>query len=257
MPAATTRAERRRDARRRHGRARGARRTGPRPDRSSRAQIIGAAAAAVLATIALIWAGNGGLTTPVATAAPGSASQPTGAAGQVVTLSEHSRGVAAAPVTIEEWADFQCPACGQFARLTVPLIMTSYVAAGQVRLVYRHFSFLGPESEWAAEAAECAGEQGRFFEYHDRLYASQAGENRGTFSKTNLKRLGAELGLGQTFAACVDSGRYAQAVRDQTASGQARGIDRTPTLFVNGRKIEGAATFEQLRGIIDPLLAGR
>lgn len=227
------------------------------PDRSSRARIVGAAAVAVLATAALIWVGNSGPSTPAATTVPAASGLPTTTPGQATPLSDHIRGLATAPVTIEEWADFQCPACGQFARLTVPQVMTGYVAKGQVRIVYRHFSFLGQESQWAAEAAECAGEQGKFFEYHDRLYAAQAGENRGAFSKANLKRFGADLGLGQGFAACVDSGRYAQAVRDQTASGQARGIDRTPTLFVNGRKIEGAATFEQLRAIVEPLLAGR
>ena len=257
MPPSATRAQRRRDARRQRSSAQSAHATHAQQIRSSRAQIVGAAAVAVLATAALIWAGNGGLSAPAATTTPPASGLPTATPGQVTTLSEHARGTAAAPVTIEEWADFQCPACGQFARLTVPQLVTRYVAQDQVRIVYRHFSFLGQESRWAAEAAECAGEQGKFFEYHDKLYASQAGENRGAFSKANLKRFGTELGLGQGFAACVDSGRYAQAVRDQTASGQARGIDRTPTLFVNGTKIEGAATFEQLRAIIEPLLPGR
>lgn len=226
----------------------------------TRAQILVAAAVAALATVALVIAGTVGASVPALTPVttdPAVSGPPPSVPGRVTALPEHARGIAAAPVTIEEWADFQCPACGQFARLTVPQLVATYVARGQVRIVYRHFAFLGPESSWAAEASECAGEQGKFFEYHDKLYASQAGEGRGAFSKENLKRFGAELGLAQSFASCVDSGRYAQAVREQTASGQARGIDRTPTLIVNGRKIEGAATFEQLRAIIEPLLAGR
>jgi len=105
-------------------------------------------------------------------------------------LASARRPVANAPVTIEEWADFQCPACGQFARLTEPQLLSTYGAKGQVSIVFHHFAFLGQESSWAAEAAECAGEQGKFFEFHDALYSSQAGENRGAFSKDNLKKLG-------------------------------------------------------------------
>jgi protein-disulfide isomerase len=169
----------------------------------------------------------------------------------------HVRGLDTASVTIEEWADFQCPACGSFARTTEPQLVATYVARGQVKIVYRHLAFLGPESQWAAEASECAKEEGKFWEFHDRLFASQAGENRGTFSKENLKRIGEALGLGQSFAACVDSGRYAQRVRDETKAGQDKGVRATPTLFVQDRRIEGAATFEQLRSIIDPLVAAR
>ena len=169
----------------------------------------------------------------------------------------HVRGPETAPVTIEAWADFQCPACGTFARTTEPQLVATYVARGQVKIVYRHLAFLGPESQWAAEASECADEQGKFWEFHDRLFAAQAGENRGTFSKDNLKRIGEALGLSQSFAACVDSGRYAQRVRDETKAGQDKGVRATPTLFVRDRKIEGAATFEQLKAIIDPLVAAR
>lgn len=219
---------------------------GPRALRgTSRLQIAAVAVVAVLAVLGLVWLGN------ISTSAPTSSLPPN------VVQTGHVRGQVNAPVTIEEWADFQCPACGQFARVTEPRLMTSYVAPGQVKLVFHHFAFLGLESNWAGEAAECAGEQGKFFEYHDKLYASQAGENRGAFSKDNLKKLGNDLGLGPAFAACVDSGRYAQAVRDDTKTGGDRGVQATPTLFVNGRKIEGAASFDQLKAIIDPILAGK
>jgi protein-disulfide isomerase len=160
-------------------------------------------------------------------------------------------------VTIEEWADFQCPACGQFARTTERELLEMYVASSRVRYSYRNFAFLGSESSWAAEAAECAADEGRFWEYHDLLYASQAGEQRGTFAKPKLKVMGEKLGLGASFAECVDSGRHAQAVRDETARGQTLGVRATPTLFVNGRRVQGAISMEQLRAIIDPLIAGR
>jgi protein-disulfide isomerase len=213
--------------------------------RPTRRQLAVAAVAAVVGVAAFIAMSGTASPTPAATIPPG------------VRQTSHVRGVETAPITIEEWADFQCPACGSFARTTEPQLIATYVARGQVKIVYRHMAFLGQESQWAAEASECADEQGKFWEFHDRLFASQAGENRGTFSKDNLKRIGDALSLGPSFAACVDSGRYAQRVRDETAVGQGKGVRATPTLFVQDRKIEGTATFEQLNAIIDPLVAAR
>lgn len=213
--------------------------------RISRTQLFVASGVAVLVVAALVWAGNAANNAPASTFAP------------TITQNGHVRGPATAPVTIEEWADFQCPACGQFARQTEPQLLSQYVAKGQVAIIFHHMAFLGQESNWAAEAAECASEQGKFFEYHDKLYALQAGENRGAFAKDNLKRFGAEIGLGGDFAACVDSGRYAQVVRDDTKVGEGRGVTATPTLFINGQKIQGAASIDQLKAIIDPLLIGK
>jgi protein-disulfide isomerase len=203
-----------------------------------RREVIIACVTATLAVVALIWAPNA--VTPGATSAP--------QAGRV-------RGLADAPISVEEYADFQCPACGQFARTTATQLVATYVATGKVKIVFHHFAFLGMESNWAAEAAECAGEQGRFWELHDRLYASQAGENRGAFAKANLKRMGQELGLGASFAACVDSGRYASTVTDATRSATDRGIRATPTIVIDGQVIEGAVSFEHLRTLIDAALA--
>ena len=208
-------------------------------------QLAIAGIVAVVGAAAFIAFSGGGSMPPSSTVPPG------------VRQASHVRGLDTAPVTIEEWADFQCPACGTFARTTEPQLIATYVARGEVKIVYRHFAFLGPESQWAAEASECADEQGKFWEFHDRLFASQAGENRGTFSKDNLKRMGEALGLGGSFAACVDSGRHAQRVRDETKVGEGRGVQATPTLFVQDRKIEGAASFDQLKAIVDPLIAAR
>lgn len=159
-----------------------------------------------------------------------------------------------APVTIEEWADFQCPACRIFATTTEPQLRSEYVATGKVRFVFRHMAFLGRESLWAAEGAECAGEGNRFWDFHDRLYAAQGGENSGTFSKANLQQIADALSLGSGFNACLTSDRYSQRVRDEIAIGPTKGVTATPTLFINGRKLEGVQSIEQLRAIIDPLL---
>ncbi len=242
MPRQTTRAQRRREARRAEAAhpARGGGRGG-----IPTGWIVGASVLAVAAVAVLIWATNASSTTPpVTTVPPG------------ITQSGQTRGEASAPVTIDEWADFQCPACGVFARQTEPQLIQTYVAKGQVKIVFHNFAFLGRESNWAAEAALCAGESGKFFEFHDRLYAAQAGENQGAFAKDKLKKMGSDLGLGPSFATCVDSGKYAQSVRDEQNVGVGKGVSKTPTLFVNGKKYEGAYSFDEMKQIIDPLLAG-
>ena len=124
-----------------------------------------------------------------------------------------------------------------------------------MRVRYRHLAFLGPESTYAAEASECAALQGQFWEYHDRLFAEQRGRNQGAFSKPNLKRFGADLGLEQaSFNACVDGGLTSARVTAETEAGRQKGVARTPTLFVNGRKIEGVPSFEVLLEAIQTAL---
>jgi protein-disulfide isomerase len=126
------------------------------------------------------------------------------------------------------------------------------VAEGRARIVFHHLAFLGQESLWAAEAAECAREQGRFWDFHDALFAAQAGENRGAFGRDTLRRLAAELGLDTAaFNACVDSGRAAAAIQAEVAAGRAKGVRVTPTLFVAGQKIEGVPDFEQVRRLVE------
>ena len=200
-----------------------------------------AAAIAIVAVGALIIVGN--LQPP----AP-----PAAAAG--ITVSANAMGESSAPVTIEEWGDFQCPACRVFATGVEPQVRTTYVATGKVRFIFRHLAFLGPESTWAAEATECAGEEGRFFDLHDRLYALQRGENTGAFTKLNLQKIARDLGLSAGFDACLTGDRYGQRIRAETLAGQQKGVSATPTFFINGRKVEGSLSFDQLRAIIDPLI---
>lgn len=165
-------------------------------------------------------------------------------------------GPADAPVIIEEFSDFQCPYCGQFATSTGQQLKETYGGSGVVRFEYNHFAFLGPESEQAAEAAECAREQGKFWQYHDTLFANQQGENRGAFADDTLKAFAAELGLDKVaFNQCLDSGQYEEKVRAETIAAQERGVRSTPTLFINGEKIEGAVPFAQLQPVIEAALA--
>ena len=238
MSRQVTRAQRRREARRERAPHPAPRRAGV-----TRTQLLVVGVVAVIAVAAFIYVGTASSRTPVATVPPGVVQN-----GQVL-------GQANAPVTIDEWADFQCPACGIYVRNTEPQIRTTYVANGQVKIVFHDFAFLGVESNWAAEAALCASDQGKFWDYHDKLYASQRGENQGAFTKDNLKKFGTDMGLGPSFAACVDSGKYAQSVRDEQKAGQDVGVKATPTLFVNGQKYEGVYSIDEMKKIIDPLLS--
>lgn len=121
-----------------------------------------------------------------------------------------------------------------------------------MKVVFRHLAFLGQESLWAAEAAECAGEQGHFWAYHDRLFAEQAGRDRGAFAKPRLQSFAADLRLQtEAFNTCLDSGRYVGRVQADTEDGIQKGVAATPTLFVNDRKLEGVPSFDTLRQIIE------
>jgi protein-disulfide isomerase len=167
------------------------------------------------------------------------------------TPDSNVRGQPTAPVLIEEWGDYQCPACGSFARLQ-PQLEQALLDDGSARFVFHNMAFLGQESVWAAAAAECANDQGRFWEYHDLLYASQNGENKGAFAKPRLKQLGASLRLDQAaFNMCVDSDAYVSRVQQDTQRGKSLGISSTPTLLVNGQRV----TLTTNRSPIETLLA--
>lgn len=127
---------------------------------------------------------------------------------------------------------------------------------GKVRIVYYHFAFLGDESTAAAMASECAGEQGAFWPYHHLLYEKQDGVNDGTFSNDNLKGFASELRLdANAFSTCLETEKYRQKVLEGQALGVANGVNSTPTIFIDGVKVLGAASFEEVKPVIDQLLA--
>lgn len=163
------------------------------------------------------------------------------------------KGVTTAPVLMEEFSDFQCPSCGAFARDTLPRLTAAYIATGKVRFIFRHFAILGPDSEAAAEAAACAGAQGQFWPYHDRLFAAQG---RLTFTRDNLLRMAQELRLAPAdFTACLDTERFRPQVRAETNAAMALGLRGTPGFVINGRTLVGALPFELFQSVIDEALA--
>ncbi len=127
--------------------------------------------------------------------------------------------------------------------------------AGEVRFVYRHFAFLGEESVWAAEAAECAADQGKFWEYHDILYEKWAGTNVGAYAYNNLLGFADILELdSQQFADCMNERSHVERVRSDSRFAEANGITSTPTVFVNGERVRGAE-YGAFRNAIEAALA--
>lgn len=161
-----------------------------------------------------------------------------------------SRGSVKAPVTLIEFSDFRCSFCRKFWQTTLPLLDKKYITPGKLRFVYRHFAVLGRPSEMAAQGAECAGEQGKFWEYHDKLFAN-AGSAL-AFTDGKLKGYAKELGLkSQAFDQCLDSGRHLTKVEGETAIAALLGARGTPAFFLNGQLIVGAQPFEVFESLIE------
>ncbi|MBI4279151.1 MAG: DsbA family protein, partial [Armatimonadetes bacterium] len=187
-----------------------------------------------------------------------SARRPTPPAPPPVAESGPWKGSASAPVTVVEYADFQCAHCGEFSRETFRDLERAYIATGKVRWNFRHSAILGPESQWAALASECAAEQGRFWAYHDVLMNRQAGVNRGGFHPDRLARFAEELRLDvPRFRQCFESGRYLTKVREETEEAQRRGVRGTPSFFVGDTFIEGNQPVAVFRQAIEDRLKER
>ena len=162
-----------------------------------------------------------------------------------------------APVHIIEYGDFQCPYCLKFWNESEPQLIEEYVNTGKVFFEYRSFSFIGPESDWAAEGAYCAGDQNKFWEYHDTLYANWTGENVGDFTKDNLVKYAKTLDLNmEEFESCIREEKHKGTVEQDAAEAEANGVHATPTLFINGVKLEGAQPYAILKDWIEQVLNG-
>lgn len=165
------------------------------------------------------------------------------------------KGNPEARIIIEEYSDFQCPVCARYTREVAPRLDEKYVKAGKVYYIFRYFPFLGPESFRAAEAAACAAEQGKFWEYEHMVFANQRGENLGWFSDDRLIGFAIRMGLDRgTFENCLLSGKYRDFVRSAADAGRQRGVRATPTIFINGEKIEGLYDVTFYETYIDTLL---
>lgn len=161
-----------------------------------------------------------------------------------------------APVEMVMWGDFQCPFCRRFELQTLIQLKQRYFDTGQVVFVWRNFENYGRESRDSAVAAYCAGEQDKFWEYHDALYRNQGGINDGAFSTANLRRLAEELELNlDAFNSCLDSSRYdAVLSADKQLGRNEFGVNATPTFFINNLRVVGAQPTETFVSIIEEAL---
>ncbi len=181
-----------------------------------------------------------------------------------VTAQDHLRGDKNAPVTLIEYSDFQCPFCSRF-HPTMLQVMKDY--AGKVRWVYRHFplSSIHPYAEKAAEASECASEQGKFWEMADTFFATQDtwAQSAAGLDAATLENLARQAGVRdlKKFSACAASGKYAALVQAQEKTGEAAGVTGTPGTIViskGGSKqlIPGALPIDAVKQMIDTALKG-
>ena len=166
-----------------------------------------------------------------------------------IAPSDPVRGVASAPVTIVEFSDYQCPFC---SRVNPTLEQVRKTYGDQVRIIFKDFPLPNhAQAPKAAEAAHCAGEQGKYWEMHDQLFANQRALNL-----PELKQYAVALSLDAAkFNQCLDSGKHAGLVAAGLAQGQKMGVNSTPTLYINGRALVGAQPFEAFKQIIDEELA--
>lgn len=217
-----------------------------------RAQVLAAIAAiVVIAVVAVVILINTGKT-------PASA-------GDIVTVPTQTwpqangknLGPADAKVVLSEYADFQCPYCKHFHDTVFPQIVTQLVATGKVRFESHDFIIIdanvgGTESRKAAEAAECANEQGKYWDYFNILYANQQTEASGTFSDLRLKAFAASIGLDTAkFNSCFTTGKYAEQVSADDTRARNLGLNSTPTLLVNGKPVTNVLDFASIQTAVD------
>ena len=178
------------------------------------------------------------------------ANQPAAVQSFSITKEDKVRGNFDAPVTLVEFSDFECPFCERIYP-TFKKILADY--PGKVRLVYKYFPLsFHPNAQKASEAGECANEQGKFWEMHDKLFDNQASG----FSVDKFKQWAGEIGLKTNqFNDCLDSGKYASKVGADEQEGQAKGVNGTPATFVNGELISGALPYESFKQAIDTILS--
>jgi len=170
---------------------------------------------------------------------------------KIATADSPAQGPASAPIELVEFSDFQCPYCYR-AHPVIKQVLNTY--GSKIRFVYRNYPLPNhPNARPAAEAAQCANEQGQFWPYHDRLFADQT-----KLGNDDLKASAAALGMDAAkFNACLDSHKYKARVDADTQAGNEVGVNGTPAFFINGRLLSGAQPYDEFKKVIDEELARR
>mgnify|MGYP001606602473 FL=1 len=160
-----------------------------------------------------------------------------------------------AKVTMIEFSDFECPFCKRYFDETISQIIKDYVDTGKIKMYYRHFPLdFHPAAMPAALASECANEQGKFWEYHDKVFAEQdkiSGKTGDTIT-AQLKTWAQEMRLNTSqFDSCLDNTKFQANVDADRADGTTAGVSGTPTFFINGKRIVGAQPYAAFKTLID------
>jgi protein-disulfide isomerase len=162
-----------------------------------------------------------------------------------------------APVTLVEFGDYQCHFCNVFFHSTEDDILKNYVETGKVKMIFKDYNIIGPDSVRASHGAHCANDQGLFWEYHDILYSNWTGENNGWASSENLEKFAKEIGLDMDkWSECVTNGPHSQTILASNQDAKNLGITGTPAFFVIGpdgktTKVFGAQPFEAFEKIFE------
>lgn len=190
--------------------------------------------------------------------------QPPTAPSMLATQNENFRGASDATIAVVEYADFECPYCGQYEHDVYPQISKDYIRTGKVKYFYRDMPLAAhPHAMIAAHAARCAGEQGKFWEMHDSLFAKQ-----NALREVDMADRAQELGLDKAkFAECFASDRYINEIKQSATEAQKMGIGGTPTFFIgkigsngevtNLKAILGTRPYETFKTAIDDTLAAK
>jgi protein-disulfide isomerase len=156
-----------------------------------------------------------------------------------------------ASIVVEEFSDFQCVACYRFWEGIEEEFITNYVSTGKVFFKYSPFSFIGPESFQAAEAAYCANEQNQFWDYHDMIFQNWNGENVGNFSDQRLIAFASSIGLDEKdFKNCFTNNKYNNEVQTGVTYGNQSGVTATPSFLVNGELVYSDALIEKIDSLL-------
>ncbi len=237
----------------------------PRPQVTQTQILVGLLVVAAF-VIGLLFPKNGSLFQGVGTAYPTASSAPaagtpaTPVPGQKVNVSNGHLPVLGnknAKVTVIEFADLRCPFCEQFFTSVEPTLKKDYIDTGKVQFYFRQYAFLGPASTVAANAAECANDQGKFWEFHDYLYKNQPSESdTSMYTVDNLTTIAGNLGMntGQ-FKDCLSANKDQDKVNADFTDGQKAGVTGTPTIFIDGTPVVGAQPYANFKTIIDQELS--
>lgn len=216
---------------------------------------------------------NTNFPTPTVTATNPGNPQQTYAVNLQISDDDPSLGSKNAKVIVVSFQDFQCPFCSAFDGFnsdktkslqekdpnwqpTLINLKKDYIENGAIRYIWKDYPFLGNESFWSAQAAHCAQDQNKFWEYHDYLFSHQNGQNQGTFSKDNLKKFATNLSLNTNdFNKCLDSGKYENKIQDAVSYSKILGVNGTPATYINGKAINGAVSYLAIKNMIDKELS--